>query len=215
MSSDTVRNQILEAAGPVFAERGFKGATVRDICKAADVNLAAVNYYFGDKSQLYFATVQQAHRLRAADVPMPGWDPDDPPQVKLLGFIRTILERMIGETPTPWPVRLMLREILSPTEACRSLVKDYFRPQFELLLSIVDEFVATDTSDHQRHQIAFSVIGQCFFYRTAGEVVPMMITKKELKSHYSVDKLAQHVCDMSLPALTSFQSKSHSAARRQ
>jgi AcrR family transcriptional regulator len=42
------RERLLSAAGREFAERGYEAATVRDICLAAGVNLAAVNYYFGD-----------------------------------------------------------------------------------------------------------------------------------------------------------------------
>ncbi|MBL9122992.1 MAG: TetR family transcriptional regulator, partial [Planctomycetaceae bacterium] len=35
MASDDARNRILKAAGPVFADKGFQGATVREICQAA------------------------------------------------------------------------------------------------------------------------------------------------------------------------------------
>lgn len=215
MANDNVRNQILEAAGPVFAERGFKGATVRDICKAADVNVSAINYYFGDKSQLYVATVEQAHRLRTADVPMPAWDSNTTSEEKLYSFVHTILNRMIGETPAPWPTRLMLREVINPTEACRSLVQEYFRPQLELLLSIIDEIVAPTVPQHQRHQLAFSVFGQCFIYRAAGEVIPMMITKKELKTHFAVDQLARHITDTTLPALRSLSTSRSSVREKQ
>ena len=54
------RQRLLEAAGEVFAERGFRAATVRVICQRAKANIAAVNYYFGDKERLYTAVLQYA-----------------------------------------------------------------------------------------------------------------------------------------------------------
>ena len=49
----TTRDRLIEAAGELFAEKGFKETTVRDIIERAGANLAAVNYHFGDKERLY------------------------------------------------------------------------------------------------------------------------------------------------------------------
>ncbi len=49
------RERIFLAAERLFAERGFDGVSVRDIVQAANVNLAAVSYYFGAKSELLLA----------------------------------------------------------------------------------------------------------------------------------------------------------------
>src|SRR3954453_12160787 len=64
MSTETdqllTRKRLLEAAGEVFADKGFKAATVRDICCRAGANVAAINYHFGDKERLYAEVLQLA-----------------------------------------------------------------------------------------------------------------------------------------------------------
>ena len=42
MGTDDTRERIVQAAGEVFAERGFRGATIREICQKAGANLASV-----------------------------------------------------------------------------------------------------------------------------------------------------------------------------
>ena len=198
---DDTKNRVLTAAGPIFAEKGFRRATVREICAAAGVNLASINYYFGDKQKLYFETVRQAHQSRTEQVPMPSWATATSPAERLTGFISTLLERMIGAGMNSWENRLMMREVLEPTAACRELVEDYFRPTTEVLFGILDEIVPADTPAHTRRKIVHSVIGQCLFYRVAGQVIDMIVPEDERAEHFQTEHLAGHIANFSMAAL--------------
>lgn len=201
--SDDTQQRVLEAAGRVFAERGYRDATVREICAAADVNLAAVNYYFGDKHRLYIEAVNRAHRLQAEQVPLPSWPVEMPPSERLRGFIRTLLDRMLGEGEegSGWPAQLMLREIIEPTEACRELVEQYFRPHFEIMMHILRDILPEDTPAHVLHQLGFSIVGQILYYHVAGDIVSMMIAPEERDAHYARAQLADHISRVSLAAV--------------
>ena len=47
------RELIMEEARMHFSEKGFEGASVRDICDGAKVNVSAIKYHFGGKEGLY------------------------------------------------------------------------------------------------------------------------------------------------------------------
>ena len=53
LTQENTKEKLFCAAINVFAEKGFDGATVRDICFRVGANVSAVNYYFGGKESLY------------------------------------------------------------------------------------------------------------------------------------------------------------------
>lgn len=198
--ADETRGRVLAAAGPIFAEKGFDAATVREICDAASVNVASINYHFGDKKSLYLETVQLAHQLRVKQVPHPIVAADAPIELKLRKFVTTLLSRMIGVNAQPWQSRLMMREVIHPTEACRPMVEDYFRPQLEQLEGILSEALPAELPAHRLRHYAFSVIGQCLFYRVSQEVVELL-TGPDERRHYRVEILADHITNFTLLAI--------------
>ena len=64
-SADT-RGRILAAARAGFGERGFEGATIRDVAARADVDPALVHHYFGSKQQLFVAAMEFPPEIQAA-----------------------------------------------------------------------------------------------------------------------------------------------------
>ncbi len=66
---DRTKARLIEAAGEVFARRGFRSATVREICSRAGVHVGAVNYHFRDKEGLYTAVLDHLHQTAVKKYP--------------------------------------------------------------------------------------------------------------------------------------------------
>ncbi len=64
---DTTKESIMTAAMRLFAEKGLKLVTVREICTAAKVNVALVNYHFRNKNGLYQACVERLFHENTGD----------------------------------------------------------------------------------------------------------------------------------------------------
>ncbi|MCC7084763.1 MAG: CerR family C-terminal domain-containing protein [Pirellulales bacterium] len=197
---DDTRERLFAAASKIFAEKGFEKTTVREICHAADVsNLAAVNYYFGDKERLYIECVKLAHKVRIDEVPLPIWDNRTLPEQKLYGLVLTMLRRMIGPSQ-PWHEQLMMREVGNPTTAVAELVQEFIRPHFELLLSVIDELLAEEVTAEKRHLIAFSIVGQCLHYKVARPIIELLVGIEEVAA-YTPEQLAEHITNFTLSSL--------------
>jgi AcrR family transcriptional regulator len=198
--ADNTRERIIDAAGEIFAQRGFDATTVRDICQAAGANVAAVNYYFGDKQRLYIEAVVRAHRWRMERARLPEWSANALPESKLTDFITTFLRRVLTGPDDTWHTRLIMREISHPTEACAELVQSSIRPQFEILIGILRELLPDDIAEDELHRTAFSIVGQCLFYHFADPVVRNLLDANEYES-LGVETLGRHIATFSLAAL--------------
>lgn len=196
---DDARTRLLETAGEIFAEKGFRSATVRDICQAAGANIASVNYYFGDKQRLYIEAVKHAHGCRFNDPP-PSWSADTPPEQKLHDFVTSMLTHLLDKTQPPWTIKLIMREMVDPSEACRELTEQRIRPMATVLFAIVKELLPPDAPLEKAQMTAFSVIGQCLFYRVQAFVARQLIGPEQFDA-LTIEQLAEHVTNFTLGAV--------------
>ncbi len=70
--SSSTRARLVDAAAGLFAEHGYRGASVRSICNLAAANPGAISYHFGGKRQLYRAVLRQAAEQLARGLPESG-----------------------------------------------------------------------------------------------------------------------------------------------
>jgi AcrR family transcriptional regulator len=195
---DDPRRRLLDAAGEIFAEKGFEGATVRTIIKRAGVNIAGVNYYFRDKERLYIEAVK--HAACGGPGEAPAWPPGTPPAVKLRDFIRQMVGHLFDPDRPAWHARLMMREMAQPTSACAELVRDYIGPRAAVLEGVLRELLPPEAPRWKRIMTAFSIVGQMLFYVSHKPVLGLLAGPDALK-HFDAETVAEHVTEFSLQAL--------------
>lgn len=208
---DDVRLRLLTAAGPVFANRGFDRATVREICRAAGVNVASVGYYFGDKMGLYLEVSRRIRAARECRYPLPE-DRHLPPEQRLHQRIHIMLSRMLIHDEKSWETQLMMRELHRPTTAFTEMVEQYFRPLFDQLLEILALVFPADTPEPVRQQLVFSVVGQCLYHGIGQETVRALIPADACAAHFGVDSLARFITGVTLAAATDGRAQRIAAA---
>jgi TetR/AcrR family transcriptional regulator, regulator of cefoperazone and chloramphenicol sensitivity len=200
-TQDPIKVRLLEAAGEEFAGKGYDATRIRAICERARANIAAVNYHFGDKKQLYLEAVLDAHRC---GVDAGGEDssplPSLAPAEQLRCFVHHFLSRVLAiNNPDDWRNRLMLREMLHPTSASDVLIREAIRPKFERLEHIMRQF-CPQADDRKLNALAFSVIGQCLHYKMARTITQRLIGQ-EASDALDLDYLTDHITSFCLAAL--------------
>jgi AcrR family transcriptional regulator len=203
--NDDTKARLIEAAGEVFADHGFRSATVREICRRADINVAAVNYHFGDKEGLYVAVLD--HSLRSARSKYPpdyGLRGEATPEEKLRAFIHSLLLRILGEGVPAWHGKLMAREIADPTGALDRLVKSSIRPLHVYLVSIIHELLQEEEPQRREEGddiflCAMSIMGQCLQHFTGRRIIEALRPKRFDPT--DIEGVADHIMRFSLAGI--------------
>ncbi len=197
------KSRLMEAAGRVFSEKGFKTATVRDICRLAGANVAAVHYHFGDKAGLYKALLDEAFELGLKRYPPAmGLADDAPAEKRLFAFVHSFLLRMLGDGRDAWCGKLMAMELNEPTPALDHLVERYITPMSRRLRRIAADLLADGTKpdDDRAFLCAMSIAGQCQHIFRNRAVIDKL--SPDFKTDVEdVESLARHIAEFSLCAL--------------
>ena len=203
---DLTREKLLEAAGPIFADRGYQAATIREICVQAGANVAAVNYHFGDKLGFYTEILQQSVRAVQLKAVQSVLDQNALPEDILRALIRARLRSINGENLPGWHARLLAHELLQPTPAFRELIKHVTRPIFRRLLDLTGKMIGLPANDEHTRLCAISVVGQVLAYVLPGPLLTEIWPEISMTPEQA-ERIADHIADFSLSYLQDFRSK--------
>jgi TetR/AcrR family transcriptional regulator, regulator of cefoperazone and chloramphenicol sensitivity len=140
-AAPSTRQKILDAAGQVFAEKGFSAATGKEICELAGVNAAAVNYHFGGVDALYTAVLHEArNRLVTTEAVVAAVAGRLTAEAKLEALVTLLVRGVCKPARSSWAIRVLGREIVTPSAPAEAFWKDKtMTTRFQILRSIVSE----------------------------------------------------------------------------
>jgi len=151
---------LLAAASDVFATKGYRDATIAEICERAKANIAAVNYHFGDKETLYTEAWRHSFSESLKAHPPDGGVSDAaPPEERLRGQVVALLRRIADEDNREFFI--VQKELANPTGLLNKVMRVELRPLHEKMETLVRELLGPRTSDMQVRFCAISIISQC------------------------------------------------------
>jgi len=204
---DAVRTQkrLLAAASQAFAEKGYREATVSEICERAKSNVAAVNYHFGDKETLYMKAWRHAfYESLKVHPPDGGVSADAPPEERLRGRVKALLRRVTDANN--YEFFIVLRELASPTGLLGEVTRKDLGPLREKMEDLIRELLGPHASETQVRFCATGIVSQC--------VIPMLIRRmdrgvqggsKDYSGIDDIESYADHVVEFSLAGIRSIR----------
>ena len=196
--------RVLNAAARLFAERGFAQVTVRDICRKARANVAAVNYHFGGKQGLYTAVMQAAigvmrSTTEAAREAGEGRTAEE----RLRAYVTVFVQRITGKGRDTWIHQLMMRELADPTPALDLVAEQVLKPRMTYLCGTIGELVGRPPEDPGVVRCALSVQSQ-FHAMLWSQGLPSVAAGMETTPE-TLDAIAEHITHFSLGGVRSFR----------
>jgi AcrR family transcriptional regulator len=196
------RARLLNAAARLFAERGFARVTVRDICKKARANVAAVNYHFGGKEGLYQAVMRMAmETMQATTEAARAAGCNRPPEERIRAYVAVFAERLLGIHHETWIHQLMLREMSDPTPALAMVAEEVLKPRMAYLSGAIAELIGAASDDPRVVRCALSVTSQFNSLLWTKAVAELMQAPSTVPG--AIDEIAEHIARFSLGGISS------------
>jgi AcrR family transcriptional regulator len=159
------RSKILAVAEKLFAEKGFASTSIRDITTQAGCNLAAVNYHFGGKDNLYLEVFRH-HMEILRDQRIAGIQEvlDSNPQeltleILIRAFARAFWKPLMNDTDSRLIMQLLTREMLDLHLPKGMFLRETIIPVKTALKNALLQ-ICPELEEYQAELCIHSIIGQ-------------------------------------------------------
>jgi AcrR family transcriptional regulator len=192
------RQRLLAAASEIFADKGYRDATISEICIKADANNAAVNYHFRDKESLYREAWRQSlTESLKAHPPDGGVSEEAPPEERLRGQIKALLERITDKGNKEFLI--VQKEIASPTGLLEYVIREEIQPLLARIKVVIRELLGPQAPDTQIMFCLVSIFSQCINPAVANNgILPNQELEDDLPHIEDIEAYAHHVFTFSI-----------------
>lgn len=191
MDAQDARSRLVMSALRLFAEKGYEGATTREICEAAGANVSAIRYYFGDKAGLYRAAFTEPMGDAPCGANLGSYAALALPDALRLLF-RDFLEPLKRGAVTRLVMKLHFREMIEPTGVWQEEIDAEIKPQHEALVGMLTRHLGLPGADVDVHRLAFSIIGMAVHFYVGLDVVANAVPEM-LGSAEAIEVLAERL----------------------
>jgi AcrR family transcriptional regulator len=195
------RERLLQSACEVFAAKGYREATIAEICERAGANIAAVNYYFRDKASLYVEAWRVSFQESIARHPPDGGvPPDASAEERLCGRIRALVHRVADVQSNEF--RIIHKELAQPTGLLAEVMAESINPIRQGLEELVRELIGPGASAEEIRLCQMSVRAQCFDIMIHRQRPPLARGPDPLPAQpLDVNVVADHIARFSLAGI--------------
>ncbi|MCP3939927.1 MAG: TetR/AcrR family transcriptional regulator [Desulfobacteraceae bacterium] len=199
------RKRLFNAGIKVFAKKGFRDATVREICKQADsANINSVNYYFGSKEKLYREILELIFS-EYDKFDLQEWKKKTP-ELQLKEMIQNFCSMLYKKNVSASDITtIFVYEMTRPSPFIEDFVYQYNRPRVERHLQIFNDLLGDGATEDMVRDCLVSVSGQLLYYSFAWPVFSRLFPKYSLDEKY--EAWADHVFEFSMGGINSIKEK--------
>ncbi|MBA2848738.1 helix-turn-helix transcriptional regulator [Thermosulfuriphilus ammonigenes] len=197
------RERLLEAAERLFGERGYREVSVREITRVAGCNVAAVNYHFGCKRDLYLEVFRsrwlpRTQKVREHFRALVGDSPASAAEV-IRALTVSIIDGPLDEEERLRHRRLMFRELTQPTEALSIIIDQGLRPFFSEVVSLLRPFLPPSHPQDRLFLSVLSIMAQIIHFNVARPKVSALL--KQPYDDALKARIIEHIVTFSLRGL--------------
>jgi TetR/AcrR family transcriptional regulator, regulator of cefoperazone and chloramphenicol sensitivity len=194
--------RLLRAALQLFAEKGFANTSIRDLAQKAQVNVAAISYYFKDKVGLYSAAFSENLRCGERELLPFGMLPSslgEPLREELSGLMKSFIEPLKCGDLAAWRVRIHMREMLESSGLWAREIECEIAPALRALEARLCQELGILAPNERVQRLAFSITGMGVHMLVAREVVqavhPALLANESAIDVY-IDQLVDYAMAM-------------------